>query len=196
MNLFKRAMKALTCMSLVVSALALPAGTALADSYADTVALFKQAGASAGFFSSSHAYAVFPTIGKAGFFIGGAHGKGRVFEQGRFVGRTKMTQVSLGFQLGGQVYSEIIFFQTQQDLARFESGKFALGAQVSAVAITAGASASASTVGTGASASGGMKDAKTFGRYQGGIAVFTIAKGGLMYEASVAGQKFSYEAQK
>jgi len=196
MNLFKRAMKALVCISLVASGLAMPAGAARADSYADTVALFKQAGASAGFFSSSYAYAVFPTIGKAGFFIGGARGKGRVYEQGRFVGRTTMTQVSLGFQLGGQAYSEIIFFQTRQDLARFESGKFALGAQIGAVAITAGASASASTAGSGASASGGKKDAKTFGRYQGGIAVFTITKGGLMYEAAVGGQKFSYRRQK
>jgi lipid-binding SYLF domain-containing protein len=196
MNPFKRFMKALVCIFVVVSGLASPVDAAFADSYADTIALFKQAGASAGFFSSSYAYAVFPTIGKIGFFIGGARGKGRVYEQGRFIGRTTMTQVSFGFQLGGQAYSEIVFFQTQQDLARFESGKFALGAQLSAVAITAGASASASTAGTGASASGGKRDAKTFGRYQDGIAVFTIAKGGLMYEAAVAGQKFSYEAQK
>ena len=196
MNPFRRFMKALVCIFFVTSGLALPIDVALADSYADTIALFKQAGASAGFFSSSYGYAVFPTIGKAGFFIGGARGKGRVYEQGRFVGRTTMTQVSFGFQMGGQAYSEIIFFQTQQDLVRFESGKFALGAQLSAVAVTAGASASASTAGTGASASGGKRDAMTFGRYQDGIAVFTIAKGGLMYEAAVAGQKFSYEAQK
>lgn len=196
MKRLERVMKALICVCFVVSGLASPAGAAFADSYADTIALFKQAGASARFFSSSYGYAVFPTIGKAGFFVGGARGKGRVYEQGRFVGRATMTQVSLGFQLGGQAYSEIIFFETRQDLARFESGKYALGAEVSAVAITAGASASASTAGTGASASGGKKDAKTFGRYQDGIAVFTIAKGGLMYEAAVAGQKFSYEAQK
>lgn len=189
-------MKALVCICLVASGLASPAGAVFADSYADTITLFKQAGASAGFFPSSYGYAVFPTIGKGGFFIGGAHGKGRVYEQGRYVGHAKMTQISLGFQLGGQAYSEIIFFKTRQDLARFESGKFALGAQVSAVAITAGASASASTAGTGAGASGGKKDAMTFGRYQNGLAVFTIAKGGLMYEAAVAGQKFSYEAQK
>lgn len=193
MNPFKHVMNPLVCMCLVVSGLAFPAGTAFADSYDDTIALFKQAGASAGFFSSSYAYAVFPTIGKAGFFVGGARGKGRVYEQGRFVGRTTTTQVSFGFQLGGQAYSEIIFFETPQDLARFESGKYAFGAQLSAVAITAGASASASTAGSGASASGGKKDARTFGRYQGGVAVFTIAKGGLMYEAAVAGQKFSYK---
>ena len=196
MNRFEGAVKALAWMCLVVSGLASPAGAAFADSYADTLNLFKQAGASAGFFKSSAGYAVFPTIGKGGFFVGGAYGKGRVYEQGRHVGDTKMTQVSLGFQLGGQAYSEIIFFQTPQDLARFESGKFALGAQVGAVAVTAGASASASTAGTGASASGTQKNALTFGRYQDGIAVFTIAKGGFMYEAAVAGQKFSYKARK
>jgi len=194
MSRFQRAMQALALTCLVVSGLAATAGTAFADSYADTIAAFKEAGASARFFNSSYAYAVFPTIGKGGFFLGGAHGMGRVYEQGRYVGHTAMTQVSFGFQLGGQAYSEIIFFETAQDLARFESGKFALGAQVSAVAITAGASASASTAGTGAGASGGRNNAMTVGRYQDGIAVFTIARGGLMYEASVAGQKFSYQA--
>lgn len=139
---------------------------------------------------------VFPTIGKGGFFIGGAFGKGKVYQQGRYVGDAKITQVSFGFQLGGQAYSEIIFFQAPLDLTRFESGKYALGAQISAVAITAGASASASTGGSGASASGTNRNATTFGRYQDGIAVFTIAKGGLMYEAAVAGQKFSYKARK
>jgi lipid-binding SYLF domain-containing protein len=183
-------------MCLLVLALALPAGSAFADDYSDTVALFKHAGASANFFKSSYGYAVFPTIGKGGFVVGGARGKGRVYRQGRYVGDTTVTQISVGFQAGGQAYSEIIFFETHQDLARFESGKFALGAQASAVAITAGASASTSTAGTGASMSGTEKNAITNGRYQDGIAVFTIAKGGLMYEAAVAGQKFSYDLRK
>jgi lipid-binding SYLF domain-containing protein len=196
MTRFERTMKSLAWICLVVMGLVSPAGAALADSYAHTISLFKQAGVSAQFFKSSYGYAVFPTIGKAGFFVGGAHGKGRVYEQGRLVGDTTTTQVSFGFQLGGQAYSEIIFFETRQDLTRFESGKFALGAQVSAVAITAGASASASTAGTGASLSGTEKNARALGHYQDGIAVFTIAKGGLMYEAAVAGQKFSYEARK
>jgi lipid-binding SYLF domain-containing protein len=196
MTRFKPAMKALALICLVVSGLALAGRAAFADSYADTVGTFKHAGASAGFFASSYGYAVFPTIGKGGFIVGGARGKGRVYAHGRYVGDTTMTQVSVGFQLGGQAYSEIIFFQTAQDLSRFESGKFALGAQASAVAITAGASASASTAGTSASASGTENNATTAGHYQDGIAVFTIAKGGLMYEAAVAGQKFSYEARK
>lgn len=198
MNQLERALRASALIFLLMVGLALPVGAALADDYdyADTIAAFKRAGASADFFKSSYGYAVFPTIGKAGFVVGGARGKGRVFKHGQLVGDTTVTQLSVGLQAGGQAYSEIIFFQTRLDLARFESGKFALGAQASAVAITASASASASTAGSSAGASGTQKNATTIGQYQDGIAVFTIAKGGLMYEAAVAGQKFSYEPRK
>jgi lipid-binding SYLF domain-containing protein len=193
MNRLERTPRTLAWMCLVAIGLALPARYALADSYSETIALFKHAGASAKFFRASYGYAVFPTIGKGGFVVGGAYGKGRVYRRGHFVGDATVNQVSVGLQAGGQAYSEIIFFETAQDLARFESGKFALGAQASAVAITASASASASTAGTGAGASGTEQNATTAGLYQDGIAVFTIAKGGLMYEVAVAGQKFSYE---
>lgn len=198
MNRFDPARRGFAAICLLVIALALPPGHALADDYdyAATIAVFKHAGASADFFKTCYGYAVFPTIGKGGFVVGGAHGKGRVYRHGRLVGDTTMTQVSVGFQAGAQAYSEIIFFQTRLDFARFESGKFALGAQASAVAITAGASASASTAGTSAGMSGTERNATTIGRYQDGIAVFTVAKGGLMYEAAVAGQKFSYHARK
>jgi lipid-binding SYLF domain-containing protein len=195
MSQFARTLRPLAWICLVATGLASLAGPAFADSYSNTIALFKQAGASAGFFKSSYGYAVFPTIGKGGFIVGGAHGKGRVYEQGRLVGDTTVSQVSVGFQLGGQAYSEIIFFQTAQDLARFQTGKYSLGAQASAVAITASASASTSTAGSTAGASGTEMNATTTGQYQNGIAVFTIAKGGLMYEAAVAGQKFSYQAR-
>jgi len=196
MKRFEAAATAITWACLLVSSLAFFTGVAFADDYTDTAALFRQADASAALFKSSCGYAVFPTIGKGGFFVGAARGEGRVYEKGRYVGDTTVTQVSLGFQLGGEAYSEIIFFRTPRDLARFESGKFALGAQASAIAITAGASASASTAGSSASASGTENSAVTAGHYQGGIAVFTIAKGGLMYEAAVAGQKFSYEPRR
>ena len=178
---------------LLISSLALPALPALASSYSDTIALFKNAGASAAFFASSYGYAVFPTIGKAGFIAGAAHGTGHVYQQDKYVGDTSMTQLSVGFQAGGQAYSEIIFFEDQRAFNEFTSGNFSLSADVDAVAITAGASASASTEGSTAGASGGKKDATTAGGYQKGVAVFTIAKGGLMYQAAVAGQKFSYE---
>lgn len=196
MNRFNAAAKAVICACLLCSGLAFHAGAAFADDYADTIALFKRAGASAEFFRSSRGYAVFPTIGKGGFFVGVARGAGRVYRRGRYVGDATATQVSLGFQLGGEAYSEIIFFQTPQDLVRFQSGKLALGAHASAVAITASASASASTAGTAAGASGTEDHAVTVGHYQDGIAVFTIAKGGLMYEAAVAGQKFSYRSRR
>ncbi|MFZ0499448.1 MAG: YSC84-related protein [Steroidobacteraceae bacterium] len=193
MNQFARALKPFARICLLVTGLALLAGPAFADSYSDTVSLFKEAGASARYFRSSYGYAVFPTVGKGGFVVGGARGKGRVYRHGRFVGDTTVTQLSVGFQAGAQAYSEIIFFQTRLDLARFESGKYALGAQASAVAITASASASTSTEGTSAGASGTEMNAVTTGRYIDGVAVFTIGKGGLMYEAAVAGQKFTYD---
>ena len=176
--------------------ISLASAPALADDYADTVKVFEQAGVSAGFFKSAYGYAVFPSIGKAGVGVGGAYGKGRVYEMGRHVGDTSMTQLSVGLQLGGQAYSEIIFFEDQRSLREFTSGNFEFGAGASAVAITAAASAKATTGGSSASASGGKHDAKTVGKYHKGMAVFTVAKGGLMYEASVSGQKFSYKAVK
>jgi lipid-binding SYLF domain-containing protein len=186
-------MKRMWCASLLVASLALPALPALADSYGDTIDLFKNAGASAAIFKSSYGYAVFPTVGKGGLGIGAAHGAGHVYQQSKYVGDTSMTQLSIGLQAGGQAYSEIIFFQDQRAFDEFTSGNFSFSGNVSAVAITAGASASAGTEGSTAGASGGKKDATTAGDYQKGVAVFTIAKGGLMYEASVAGQKFSYK---
>src|SRR5262245_52360617 len=164
-----------------------------ADPYDDTVNLFKNAGESASFFKTSYGYAVFPTIGKGGLGVGGAHGKGRVYAGGKYVGDTSMTQVSIGFQAGGQAYSQIIFFEDERAYKEFTGGNFEFGAGVNAVAITAAAGASTGTTGSSAGASGGKKDAATAGRYYKGMAVFTIVKGGAMYEASVAGQKFSYK---
>jgi lipid-binding SYLF domain-containing protein len=184
---------------LIVLLLALPFGSAVADDeaakYAETVSLFKNAGASSSFFDNSYGYAVFPTIGKGGIGIGGAYGKGRVYSQGKYVGDTSMTQLSIGFQLGGQGFSEIIFFEDKRAFDEFTSGNFEFSADASAVAITAAAGATASTTGNSAGASGGKKDATTKGSYHKGMATFTVVKGGLMYEAAVAGQKFSYTAK-
>jgi lipid-binding SYLF domain-containing protein len=178
---------------LVLAASLFAAGPALADKYDDTIALFKNAGQSGSFFGKSYGYAVFPTIGKGGLGIGGAYGEGRVYAQGKHVGNTKMTQLSIGFQAGGQGYSQIIFFQDKRSFDEFTSGNFEFGANAGAVVITAAAQGSASTSGATGSASGGKKDAATAGEYHKGMAVFIIAKGGLMYEASVSGQKFSYK---
>lgn len=178
----------------LVSALlmAAPAVAEDAAKCAETVQLFKNAGQSGKFFAKSHGYAVFPTIGKGGLGVGGAFGKGCVFKQGRIVGEVSMSQLSIGFQAGGQAFSQIVFLQDKRSFDEFTSGNFEFGAGVGAVALTAAAGAQATTGGSGASASGGKKDAATAGEYHKGYAVFTIAKGGLMYEATVAGQKFKF----
>lgn len=122
------------------------------------------------FFNTAQGYVVFPTVGKGGVGLGGTRGKGLVYERGKVVGKAKLTQVTLGFQLGGQTYSEVIFLENKETMDAFKQGNFALSAQASAVAAAAGASADA--------------------KYRLGVAVFTVAKGGLMYEASVGGQTF------
>ncbi|WJW74990.1 YSC84-related protein [Thiohalobacter sp. IOR34] len=128
------------------------------------------------FFDKAYGYAVFPTVGKGGIGIGGAYGKGEVFVRGRHVGYTSLSQLTIGFQFGGQAYSEIIFFRDKATMEDFQAGNFEFSAQASAVAATAGASADAD--------------------YSNGVAIFTLAKGGLMYEASVGGQKFSFTPRK
>ena len=188
-------MKTTIALSMLIAMLTLIAPLASADEYDDAIAMFKDAGQSAAFFKNSYAYAVFPTVGKGGLVVGAAHGKGRVYKQGKYVGDTTVNQVSVGMQAGGQAYSQIVFLEDERAFDEFTSGNFELGATAQAVAITAAAGASAGSTGASAGASGGKKDAATVGKYHKGMAVFTVAKGGLMYEASVAGQKFSYKAR-
>jgi lipid-binding SYLF domain-containing protein len=121
---------------------------------------------------SAYGYAVFPSVGKGGVGVGGAYGRGELFEQGRKIGYVDLSQGTIGFQLGGQVYSELILFENKASLDRFKSGEFAFAAQATAVAAKAGASADAD--------------------YRDGVMVFTLSQGGLMYEASIGGQKFSF----
>jgi len=127
------------------------------------------------FFDNAAGYAAFPSVGKGGIVVGGAYGRGLVIVGDRVVGRTSMTQATVGLQLGGQVYSQFIFFKDDAAIANFKRGNFEFGAQASAVAATKGASADTS--------------------YDKGVAVFTNASGGLMVEGSVGGQKFTYEAE-
>ncbi len=124
-------------------------------------------------FADAVGYAVYPTVGKGGLGIGGAHGNGWVYHGGKLIGKSSLTQVTVGFQFGGQAYSEIVFFQTKQALDNFKLGHLKLDAQASAIAVTARASADLA--------------------YRNGVAIVTMAKGGLMYEASVGGQKFSFK---
>ena len=125
------------------------------------------------YFSSAYGYAVFPSIGKGGLGVGGAAGNGTIYKGGAIVGDCRMSQVTIGFQAGGQAYSEFIFFEDKDAFDRFTGDKFEFAAQATAVAVTAGASFDVD--------------------YRNGILVFTHAKGGLMYEASVGGQKFTTE---
>jgi hypothetical protein len=182
-----------TRVLVITAAAVIGAQAATAGKYEDTVALFRNAGESSAFFRDSYAYALFPTIGEGGLGIGAAGGKGHVYVQGQFVGDATMRQLSIGFQAGGKAYSEIIFFKDKRALEQFESGAFEFAAGASAVAITAGASVSAATDGVSSGASGGEHNASTDGQYNDGMAVFTIAKGGLMFAATLAGQKFSYK---
>jgi len=128
------------------------------------------------FFLEAEGYAVYPTVGKAGIGVGAAVGKGMVYQKDLLIGTSRLKQVTVGLQLGGQTYSEIVFFETAKALAKFKTGKFELGAKVSAIAISKGAAEGA--------------------EFSNGIAVFTMTKKGLMYEAAVAGQHFSFEPVK
>ncbi|WP_394369899.1 YSC84-related protein [Algoriphagus pacificus] len=127
------------------------------------------------FFDNSYAYIILPNVGKGGLGVGGAAGNGVAYEKGEFIGFARMTQVTIGFQAGGQAYSEVVFFESEEEFDRFKENKIEMAAQVSAVAAASGASLNA--------------------EYVDGVAVFTRTKGGLMYEASVGGQQFKYRAK-
>ena len=161
---------------------------ALADRYSDTIDAFRSVADTTPFFEGAYGYVVFPTIGKGGIGIGGAHGKGRVYVHGEAVGETTLTQLTVGIQLGGQAYSQMIFLEDKHAYDSFSSGNFEFSAQATAVALTAGVSAEANTGGgASAGASGGRNDAiATHWGYRKGMAVFTIARGGLMYEATLS----------
>jgi Las17-binding protein actin regulator len=152
---------------LALFSMALTVSPAWADSYQDTINVFRNAVDSSRYFKTAYGYAVFPTIGKGAIGVGGA--------------------------FGGQAYSEMIFFEDQRSFKDFTNGNFEFGAEASAVAITAGAGAKANTTGSSAGASVTKDAARVVGAYNKGMATFTVAKGGLMYEASIGGQKFSYK---
>ncbi len=164
------------------------------DDYSASIKAFKAADETKPFFKNAYGYALFPTIGKGGLGVGAAHGKGQVYMAAKVTGTTSMTQLTIGLQAGGQAYSQIIFFQDKRAYDDFTSGNFEFGAQATAVAITASAQASAGSTGsTAGAAPGGTAGKQAKIDYHKGMAVFTYAKGGLMYEASIGGQKFSFE---
>jgi len=144
----------------------------IADSQTAKAEFIKSDPLMKGLFEKASGYVIFPNVGKAGFGIGGAAGNGVVYEHNSKVGMAKLSQLSIGLQAGGQVYREVIFFESQRELDRFKQSRFEFSAQASAVAVTAGASANV--------------------KYTNGVMVFTMQKGGLMYEASIGGQKFKF----
>ena len=168
-----------------------------ADNYSKTIENFKQSDVVKPFFENCYGYAVFPTIGKGGIGVGGSYGSGQVYAQGVPTGIAKLFKGTIGFQLGGQAFSQMIFFKDKRAFEEFTGGNFEFDAGVSAVAITAGAQAKAGTEGSTAGASASpASGAQAKTSYRKGMAVFVHAKGGLMYEASVGGQKFSYKPHK
>jgi hypothetical protein len=170
---------------------------AYADKYTDTMDVFKKSEAVQPFFKDAYGYAVFPTVGKAGIGIGGSYGTGQVYKGGKVTGEVSVIKGSIGWQLGAQAFSQMIFFEDKRSYDEFTSGNFEFDATASAVAITAGAQAKAGTEGGTAGASAGPAtgaQAKT--SYHKGMAVFVHAKGGLMYEASIGGQKFTFKPKK
>lgn len=143
------------------------------DSKEAKAAFIEQDEEMANFFSGSYGYVIFPNVGKGGLGVGGAAGNGTAYQKGKLIGMAKLSQLTIGFQAGGQAYREVVFFETAENMDRFKDNKIEFSAQVSAVAAASGAS----------------KDAK----YHEGVLVFTMQKGGLMYEASVGGQKFKFK---
>ena len=164
------------------------------DKYSETVNIFKESAAVQKFFNNCYGYAVFPTIGKAGWIVGGSYGKGKVYVNGKVTGGVSVIEGSIGFQLGGKAFSELIFFEDKRAYDEFTGGGFEFDATAQAIAITAGAEAKAGTAGSTAGASAGPKtgvQAET--RYHKGMVTFVHSKGGLMYEVSISGQKFRFK---
>ena len=161
--------------------------------YSSTIAIFKSSPQAARYFEHAYGFALFPVVGKAGFVLGAAHGKGQVYQGDRVTGQATLTHLSIGFQVGGQAFSEIIFFEDKRAYDEFTLGNFEFDAKASAVAITVGVQAQTGTTGSTAGASAGPATAKQFETtYHKGMATFIHVKGGLMYEASVGGQKFTF----
>lgn len=164
-----------------------------AAKYSETLAEFKKSPIASKFLGSAYGYAIFPTIGKGGLGIGGAHGKGRVYRGGALAGEAKMSQLTIGLQAGGQAYSQIILFENKASYNQFTQGEFEFGAQATAVAIKASANAQAGTTGNAAGATSKGEAGSQKAEYVNGMVVFTFAKGGLMYEVTLGGQKYSFK---
>jgi len=165
-----------------------------AEDYSKSIDVFRESPQAQPFFANSYGYAVFPVIGKGAFVVGGAYGKGQVYKDNKVTGITRLVKASIGLQIGGKSFSQIIFFKDKRAYDEFTSGEFGLDAEAAAVIIVGGGSAQTGSSGTTAGESGmGKMGQQAEGVYRKGLAIFVRQKGGLMFEASVAGQKFSYK---
>jgi len=188
-------MKPIRCTILMVMFVLLPfiVGAQQVQDYSKAKNIFDSSPQVRWFFDNAYGYALFPVVGKAALIVGGAYGEGQVYRNGRITGTVNLIHGSIGFQWGGQAFSEIIFFQNQWAFEKFTRGQFEFDAKASAVAVTAGASAKASTAGSSASATAGPQTGvQSEAYYTNGMATFVHVKGGLMAELSVGGQKFNY----
>jgi lipid-binding SYLF domain-containing protein len=164
------------------------------EDYSSTIKVFSNSPVVEKFFKNSYGYALFPTVGKGGFIVGGSYGKGQVYRGGKVTGKSSIIEGSLGFQFGGKAFSELIFFQNKHAYEKFTSGNFEFDTTAQAIVITAGAEVQGGTTGVSAGASAGPKTGvQAEAQYHDGMATFLHSKGGLMIEVSLGGQKFTFE---
>ena len=165
--------------------------------YKENLKIFKKSPLVNKYFQTAYGHAFFPVVGKGGIGLGGGFGKGQVYRKGVVTGKVSLVQLSFGFQLGGQAFSEIIFFKDKRAYDEFTSGSFEMDATVAAVAVTVGVHAKVGTTGKNVGATTGPTTGKQVAaKYVKGMVVFTHAKGGLMYEATIGGQKFIFKKLK
>jgi lipid-binding SYLF domain-containing protein len=188
-------MKKLSVLSIIacIFGISTIAVAATVRDYSSTIDVFRRSPVVARYFEHSYGYAVFPTIGKAGYVIGGSYGEGQVYHGGKVTGATTVVEGSIGFQLGGKIFSEVIFFQDKRSYDKFTSGNFEFDATAQAVVITAAGEAQAGTAGASAGASVDPRSGvQAESGFINGMATFVHTKGGLMYELSIGGQKFTF----
>ena len=184
----------LVLSAVLLTALATAAQAQRVRDVSSAVELFQEIAQVAPYFEASYGYAVWPRIGRGGLGIGGSRGRGQVYVGGQLLGISTLTEVSFGLQAGGQTYRQIIFFQNREAYDAFTQGVFEFDASASAVAVTASAQAGAGTQGASVSAGAGVPNTAAGGGFHNGLQVFTMAEGGLMYKATIAGQKYRFEA--
>jgi lipid-binding SYLF domain-containing protein len=185
---------------LLLSTFAFLPGAAIAQEVKDfspSIEIFKSIPGVKPYFDSAYGYAVWRTIARGGLGVGAATGRGQVYVGGNVVGFSRLIDISIGLQAGGQAYKQVIFFANKAAYDKFAGGNFEFSAQASAVAVTASAQATAGTQGSQASAGAGEPaNSAVAGGYQDGVQVFTMATGGLMYQATIAGQKYGFKPIK